>query len=64
MSALKIENFEITSYNGLIKLAGTTSNDDVAELLRLNLTDEMETDQLLAAMSTQTNPAVSKASRK
>lgn len=51
MSALKVENFEITSYNGLIQLATSLGQTDVAEILGNNLSDEMEADQMLTAMS-------------
>jgi ferritin-like metal-binding protein YciE len=51
MSALKVENFEITSYNGLIQLATQLGQPDIAEILNKNLADEMEADQMLTAMS-------------
>lgn len=51
MASLKVENFEITSYNGLIQLAATLGKNDVAEILRQNLADEMEADQLLTELS-------------
>ncbi len=51
MSALKVENFEITSYKGLIQLAAMLERPDIAELLKKNLADEMEADQMLTAMS-------------
>lgn len=51
MSALKVENFEITSYKGLIELAGQLGETDVAELLQQNLSDEMEAEQLLTGLS-------------
>ncbi len=53
MSALKVENFEITCYNGLIQLAGQLGQTDVAELLQQNLSDEMEAEQLLTGLSQQ-----------
>lgn len=51
MSALKVENFEITCYNGMIELAAQLGQNDVAELLRQNLSDEMEAEQLLISLS-------------
>lgn len=51
MSALKVENFEITAYNGLIQLAAKVGQTDVAEILKQNLADEMEADQLLTGLS-------------
>jgi ferritin-like metal-binding protein YciE len=51
MSALKVENFEITCYNGLIQLAGQLGQTDMAELLQQNLSDEMEAEQLLTGLS-------------
>jgi ferritin-like metal-binding protein YciE len=53
MSALKVENFEITSYNGLIHLAANLNQTDVEELLRQNLADEMEAEGLLTELSTK-----------
>ncbi len=51
MAGLKTENFEITSYNGLIQLAGKLGKEDIAEILRQNLADEIEADQLLTSLS-------------
>lgn len=51
MSALKVENFEITSYTGLIKLAETLGKHEVADLLQQNLTDETEAATLLTSLS-------------
>lgn len=56
MAGLKTENFEITSYNGLIELAGQLGKDDIAELLRQNLADEMEADDLLTSLSRNEAP--------
>jgi len=49
MSALKVENFEITSYKGLIQLAAKLGQSDIEELLKKNLSDEMEAEQMLTA---------------
>jgi len=46
-----VENFEITSYTGLIQLAGQLGQTDVAELLQQNLSDELEAEQLLTGLS-------------
>lgn len=51
MSALKVENFEITSYKGLIQLATRLERPDIAEQLKKNLSDEMEAEVMLTAMS-------------
>lgn len=51
MSALKVENFEITSYTGLIKLAKTTSKTDVSNLLQQNLHEETEAANTLNSLS-------------
>jgi len=51
MSSLKVENFELTSYNGLIQLAATLGKADIAEKLKQNMDDEAEAIQLLTAMS-------------
>ena len=51
ISALKVENFEISSYTGLIKLAQTLGKNEVADLLQKNLTDETETANQLIALS-------------
>ena len=51
MSALKVENFEITSYTGLIKLAETLSKTNVTNLLQQNLNEETEAANTLNALS-------------
>lgn len=57
MSALKVENFEITSYNGLIQLATALEKTDVAEILRQNLADELTASKLLTEMSEKKAPS-------
>lgn len=57
MAALKVENFEITSYNGLIQLAATLGQSDVADILRQNLADEMEANKMLTVMSEKNAPS-------
>ena len=51
MSALKVENFEITSYTGLIKLAQSLSQSDVSNLLQENLNEETDAANQLNALS-------------
>lgn len=51
MSSLKVENFEITSYNGLIQLAAPLGKADIAEILKQNLDEEAEASKMLTAMS-------------
>ncbi|MEP7141591.1 MAG: DUF892 family protein [Ferruginibacter sp.] len=51
MSALKVENFEITTYQGLIKVANSLSKAEIAKLLQQTLDEEMEASQLLSDMS-------------
>ncbi len=61
MASLKVENYEITSYNGLIQLATTLGQTDVAEILRQNLAEEMVADEMLTAMSQKNaDPGVAK----
>ena len=57
MSALKVENFEITTYNGLIQLANALRKKDIADLLRKNLSDEMEANEMLTLMSEKNAPS-------
>jgi ferritin-like metal-binding protein YciE len=52
MSGLKVENFEITTYTGLIQLANQLEKPDVAELLQQNLQEEIEASDLLTELST------------
>ncbi len=56
MAGLKVENYEITSYNGLIQLAENLGKNDIAEILRQNLAGEMEADQLLTSLSQKDPP--------
>lgn len=65
MSALKVENFEITAYNGLIQLATKLGLQDAADLLNQNLADEVETEAQLTALSTgDTSASETSASKK
>jgi ferritin-like metal-binding protein YciE len=56
MSALKVENFEITCYNGLIQLAVKLGETESAELLQQNLSGEIEAEGMLGAMSGKDAP--------
>ena len=51
LSALKVENFEITTYKGLIQLANSLGKTDVANLFQQNLDDEVEASNMLTDMS-------------
>jgi ferritin-like metal-binding protein YciE len=51
MSGLKVENFEITTYNGLIQVANTLGKPEVADLLQQNLDEEIEASDLLTELS-------------
>ena len=51
MSALKVENFEITCYTGLIQLADTLGKADLTDLFTENLTDEEEASNMLTELS-------------
>lgn len=51
MASQKVEHYEISSYTGLVKLAGNLRYNDIAELLAQTLTEEEEADQLLAGIA-------------
>lgn len=51
MAGLKVENFEITCYTGLIQLATTLGQTDVAAQLQQSLQEEQTADSLLTALS-------------
>jgi ferritin-like metal-binding protein YciE len=51
MSALKVENFEITTYKGLIQVATSLGKTNVADLLQENLDEEEEASDLLTELS-------------
>jgi ferritin-like metal-binding protein YciE len=51
MSGLKVENFEITTYNGLIQVANILGKPDVADLLQQNLDEELEASDILTELS-------------
>jgi ferritin-like metal-binding protein YciE len=51
MAGLKTENYEITSYNGLIQLASDLGNTGVADILSVIQAEEMEADEILSSLS-------------
>jgi len=51
LAAQKVEHYEIASYGGLAQLAGTLGLSDVAALLKDNLAEEKETDELLTQIA-------------
>ena len=63
MSALKVENFEITAYKGLIQLANTLGLADAASILEENLAEEVEADALLNDLNTNENANANKGNK-
>lgn len=53
MAGLKVENFEITCYTGLIQLATKLGQTDVAALLQQSLAEEQQAGQMLTELSEQ-----------
>ncbi|MGZ5220658.1 MAG: YciE/YciF ferroxidase family protein [Chitinophagaceae bacterium] len=51
MSAQKVEHYEITTYGGLVSLANTLGQTEVAEILNTTLEEEKETDSLLSGIA-------------
>lgn len=51
MSAQKVEHYEIATYGGLVSLANTMGNQEVAEILSTTLEEEKETDSLLTQIA-------------
>jgi ferritin-like metal-binding protein YciE len=51
MAAQKVEHYEIATYGGLVQLATTMGNDEVAALLATTLEEEKQTDQGLTAIA-------------
>jgi ferritin-like metal-binding protein YciE len=47
MSSLKVESFEITTYEGLINIAEKLNKNEVIKLLNLNLSDEIAASEKL-----------------
>jgi len=51
MSIQKAEHYEIATYGGLITLARTIGQDDVAEILKHTMAEEKEMDELLSGLA-------------
>lgn len=51
VAAQKVEHYEIASYGGLVQLAKTMGNDELATLLQQTLDEEKETDVLLTGIA-------------
>ncbi len=51
MSAQKVEHYEIAAYGGLVSLATTMGNQEVADILSTTLEEEKETDSLLTQIA-------------
>ncbi len=51
MSAQKVEHYEIAAYGGLVSLANTMGQTEVAEILSTTLEEEKETDSLLTQIA-------------
>ena len=51
MSGLKVENFEITSYKGLVQVASKLGYTDVASLFQTSLEEEVEAENILNSIS-------------
>jgi ferritin-like metal-binding protein YciE len=51
IAAQKVEHYEIATYGGLVQLAKTIGNTEVAELLQETLDEEKEADQLLTGIA-------------
>jgi ferritin-like metal-binding protein YciE len=47
----KMEHYEIAAYGSLITLARTMGRDDVAEILKHNMSDEKQMDELLSGLA-------------
>jgi ferritin-like metal-binding protein YciE len=51
MAIQKAEHYEIATYGGLITLARTIGQDDVAEILKHTMSEEKEMDELLSGLA-------------
>src|SRR5690606_13548730 len=51
ISAQKVEHYEIAAYGGLVSLADTMGNEEVADILAMTLEEEKETDSLLTQIA-------------
>lgn len=51
MAAQKVEHYEIATYGGLVSLAQTLGNEEVAEILSTTLEEEKQTDENLTEIA-------------
>lgn len=51
MAAQKVEHYEIATYGGLVTLAQTLGNEEVAEILATTLEEEKQTDENLTQIA-------------
>ena len=51
MASQKVEHYEISAYRGLIKLANKLSLPEVSAIFSETLTEEEQTDELLASIA-------------
>jgi len=51
MAAQKVEHYEIATYGGLVQLATTMGNEEVADILSITLEEEKQTDLDLTAIA-------------
>lgn len=51
IAAQKVEHYEIATYGGLVTLAHTMGQDEVADILRMTLEEEKETDESLTVLA-------------
>src|ERR1044071_2997065 len=51
MAAQKIEHYEIATYGGLVQLAKTMGNNEVADILHQTLDEEKQTDETLSEIA-------------
>lgn len=51
LAAQKVEHYEIASYGTLVQLCRTLGHDDIAEILKSTLNEEVETDRLLTEIA-------------
>ena len=63
MAGLKVENFEITCYNGLIQLANVLGKTEAADILNQNLAGEVEATDMLTSLSQGTKQAPKKSKK-
>ncbi|MGN6417010.1 MAG: YciE/YciF ferroxidase family protein [Pseudobacter sp.] len=51
MASQKIEHYEIATYGGLVQLARTMGNEEIAGILETTLEEEKETDEILTTIA-------------